>query len=275
MTFSKVKGWITLQNPRAEALGLKIGLLKGDRNYTKFIILGRSRTGSNFLRGFLKNHLQVISLGEIFRETDRIEFDSPYFSATKKIMVAYRSDPVEFLKNQVFRKFRPEIAAVGFKLFYYHASMPPFKQIWEHITNDETIHILHIKRNNMLATHLSRVQADQNNRWVNITGEKEKQSPVVIDPRICQEDFETTAQWEEEADERFKHHPMIQICYEDLVANMDRVMRNVQEFLGLEYQALTPQTYKQSALTPAQSISNYPDLKEYFSGSRWESFFSE
>ncbi len=275
MTLSKVKGWITLQNPRAEALGLKIGLLKGDRNYTKFIILGRSRTGSNFLRGFLKNHPQVISLGEIFRETDRIEFDSPYFFATNKIMAAYQSDPVDFLKNQVFRKFRSEIAAVGFKLFYYHASMPPFQKIWEYITNDETIHILHIKRNNMLATHVSRVQADQNNRWVNITGKKEKQSPVVIDPLECQEDFETTAQWEEEADQRFKNHPMMHISYEDLVANMGGIMQRTQEFLGLEYEELTPQTYKQSALTLAQSISNYPDLKEYFSGSRWESFFNE
>lgn len=264
-----------MKNPQAEALAIKMGLLKGSKDYTRFIILGRSRTGSNFLRGFLKNHPQVISLGEIFRETDRIEFDSPQYSATSRVLATYQSDPISFLDKYVFRKFRPEIAAVGFKLFYYHASNPPYQQIWDYVTKDKAIHILHIKRDNMLATHVSRIQADQNNRWVNITGEKEKQSPVFIDAQKCQEDFETTARWEEDADARFKDHPIMSISYENLVANTHKIMENIQDFLGLEIQALAPQTYKQSRLTLAESISNYSELKKYFSGSRWESFFSE
>ncbi len=34
--------------------------------YTKYILLGRSRTGSNFLRGLLSSHDQIVCYGELF-----------------------------------------------------------------------------------------------------------------------------------------------------------------------------------------------------------------
>lgn len=275
MDKAKIKGWLTLNNPHAEALAIKLGFVKGSQDYTRFIILGRSRTGSNYLRGFLKNHPQIISLGEIFREPDRIEFDSPYFPDDGDYINQYKNKPSEFMQNVVFRKFKTEIKAVGFKLFYYHAAEPPFHQIWDTIQTDRDIHILHIKRNNMLETHISRIKADQSNSWVNVTGEKERQRSVFVDPLKCQQDFETTQRWEEEADERFKYHPILQISYENLAENTSSVIAEVQQFLSVDAHKLEPKTYKQSELSLAKSISNYHELKAHFANTRWEIFFVE
>ncbi len=275
MNLNQLKGWLTLQNPKAEKIALDLGFLQGSQAYTRFIILGRSRTGSNFLRGFLKNHPEVISLGEIFREIDHIEFDSPYFSENQTILSAYQNDPVNFLRKNIFRKFRPNIKAVGFKLFYYHASSAPYNQIWDYLIQQNDIHVIHIKRRNILQTHISRLKAVQNNQWVNTNGKKEKQISVIVNPDEAKNDFETTRQSEMNADQQFSLHPLLQIAYEDLVDDPDTAMQNIQGFLGLTDQPAQPQTYKQSHLSLAESITNYDSLKAYFAKTEWSVFFEE
>jgi len=50
-------------------------------------------------------------------------------------------------------------------------------------------------------------------------------------------------------------------------------MKRIQEFLGVDYEAVQPATYKQSRLPLAVAISNYAELKERFNGTPWEMFF--
>jgi hypothetical protein len=42
------------------------------RDYTRFIILGRSRSGSNYLRGLLNSHRRIVAFGELFRSDEAI-----------------------------------------------------------------------------------------------------------------------------------------------------------------------------------------------------------
>jgi len=271
----EIKGWISLKKPKAEKIALNFGIIKGHKDYTKFIILGRSRTGSNFLRGLINNNSQVISVGEIFRNEDRIDWDSSTFETNSAVLALYQEDPARFLNKYLFRKFPFEIKAVGFKLFYYHAQNPPFLNIWRHLEDDKEIHILHIKRKNLLQTHISRIRASQNDSWVNTTGEKEQQTSVYVDPINCLKDFEQTRKWELDADYKFQQHPKLEIYYEDLSNDYEAVLKSVQSFLGLSPFPAQPRTFKQSALTLAESISNYEDLKEYFKNSIYENFFVE
>src|SRR5690606_16569148 len=62
------------QAPSLRNLALDLGLVDGHTDYTRFIILARSRTGSNFLRGMLNSHPQVLTYGEIFRNDDQVDF---------------------------------------------------------------------------------------------------------------------------------------------------------------------------------------------------------
>lgn len=271
----EIKGWISLKKPKAEKIALKFGIIKGHKDYKKFIILGRSRTGSNFLRGLINNNSQVISVGEIFRNEDRIDWDSANFETNATVIEMYKKDPVQFLNKYLFQKYPLDIRAVGFKLFYYHAQNPPFLDIWRHLVEDKEFHILHIKRNNLLQTHISRIRASQNDSWVNTSGVKENQTAVYVDPINCLKDFEQTRKWEFDADQKFQQHPKLEIYYEDLSNDYESVLKSVQSFLGLSTFSAQPRTFKQSAFSLTESISNYGDLKEYFKNSVYAKFFNE
>jgi len=275
MMIKKLKGWVFLNKPKAEKIALNLGLIKGQTDYTKFIILGRSRTGSNFLRGLINNDSQVISVGEIFRNEDRIDWDSPLFETNSSILRLYQKDPIHFLTKYLFRKYPVTIKAVGFKLFYYHAQNPPFQDLWRHLVDDKDIHILHIKRKNLLRTHISRIKASENDSWVNISGENEKQIAVKVDPIACYKDFEQTRQWEIDADKKFQNHPKLDIFYEDLSKDFESILKSVQEFLGLSSFSAQPRTFKQSTYSLKESITNYEELKKYFKNSTFEIFFDE
>lgn len=272
---SKLKGWIALTKPKAKKMALDLGLVKGHKDYTKFIILGRSRTGSNFLRGLINNNPQVISVGEIFRNEDQIDWDHSQYETNSSVLEMYQKDPVNFLEKNLFRKYPMDIKAVGFKIFYYHAEKSPFHKIWDYLENQKEIHILHIKRKNLLQTHISRIKANANNSWVNTNGEKEKQVAINVDPVACLKDFEQTRRWEHHAEELFQNHPKLDIFYEDLSNDYQPVLKTVQEFLNLDYFPVQPQTFKQSVLSLSQSISNYEEIKNYFKNSPYQEFFNE
>ena len=65
------------------------------------------------------------------------------------------------------------------------------------------------------------------------------------------------------------------VIYEDLCTNYVERMREVQEFLGVQYESVVAGTYKQSKQPLAQAISNYQELRNCFRGSVWEDFFEE
>lgn len=76
-----------------------IQMLFWNYNYKKFIIITRSRTGSNLLISLLNNHPEIEAHGEIFR---RLNGKTP-----KEIMANYFSQKPNRIKY------------VGFKIFYY------------------------------------------------------------------------------------------------------------------------------------------------------------
>lgn len=53
---------------------IDIGLLEGQSKYTKFVILGRARTGSNLLRGMLNTHNHVMVFRELYRNEGVIDW---------------------------------------------------------------------------------------------------------------------------------------------------------------------------------------------------------
>lgn len=262
-------------NPQLKKFALDLGLLKSRTNYTRFIILGRSRTGSNYLRGLLNSHPAVWTLGEIFRNEDVIDFDHPDFVLNSQILSLYQSEPEKFLESIVFRKVPAEIQALGFKLFYYHARDGSFSRLWRALEQQTHIHILHIKRRNILRTHVSRENAQKTGIWVNTSGEKEEVQSYNLDYQTCLEDFIRTRQWEQEADQFFQHHPVYEIYYEDLVENTPRHVQEIQKFLGLPFHPVQAKTYKQIQKPLSEIIANYAELKQKFAGSEWANFFED
>lgn len=260
---------------KLKTVGLEVGLIPSTLNYTKFIILGRSRTGSNFLRSLLNSHPAALVLGEIFRNQDTIDFDHPEFPTTERIIKIYQSDPEKFLKSVVFRKIPAKFQALGFKLFYYHAREKPFSRIWQSIKDQKDIRIIHIKRRNILRTHLSRENAVKTGQWVNTNGKETHLQSYQLDYDALLNDFVQTRQWELQADSFFSAHPMIEVIYEELSENTDEQIRRIQLFLGLPEFPVQAQTYKQIQKTLSEIIENYEDLKFKFRNTEWSPFFDD
>lgn len=257
-------------------LAYNFGILPSHTDYVRFIILGRSRVGSNFLRSLLNSHNQVRIFGEIFRNSDAIDWDMAGFQTTPAQLKLYQNDPVEFYEKQVFCRQPKSIAAVGFKIFYYHApENSQFAGIWSHMQNQESLRVIHLKRRNILQTHLSRKRAVITDSWVNTDGKKEKSQPIMLDYDELLADFEQTRRWEDEFDTRFARHPLFNLSYEDLSADPSSVVNKLQAFLSLESQPLTAKTHKQSSMHLSAEIINFTELKKRFSGSPWEGFFED
>lgn len=276
LTIQKMKDIIRLRDPQTRNLALDLGLMKGHWDYTRFIILGRSRTGSNLLRGLLSSHASVTIFSELFQNREAISWGLPYYSTSSKILKKFQNEPVKFLKEQIFRKVPVSTRAVGFKIFYYHAQEGSWKAVWDYLVDNKDIRVLHIKRQNILRTHLSKVRAEQSGKWANISGKAEEVKPVHLDFDQLVQDFTRTRSMEEAGDELFKEHPILEINYEKLAADYKNEFVHIQDFLSLENWPITPQTYKQAREASLSSaIENYDELKQRFTNTPWQSFFED
>jgi LPS sulfotransferase NodH len=262
-------------SPQLKNFVLDLGLVDGHRDYTKFIVLGRSRSGSNLLRGLLNANSQVVTYSEMFKDPQTIGWDFPGTPQSGKVLERFQHQPIDFMEQDLFKKMPKSVGAVGFKIFYYHAYGTGLEPVWQYLKSHQEVHVLHIKRQNILKTHLSRVRASVTDSWINLTGEEEEAPAVELNYAECLADFQQTRAWEEEHDQMFSSHPLMEIIYEDLARNYAERMAEIFRFLGVEFQPVQPQTYKQTSKKLSESISNYWTLKSQFAGSPWETFFTE
>jgi LPS sulfotransferase NodH len=246
--------------------------INGHHNYARFVILARSRTGSNLLRSLLNEHSQAKVYSELFRSETDIDWGFPDVHS-QAALTLYQKDPVAFLNKRIFGKNPRSIKAVGFKLFYYHAGFDKGKQLWDYLVSEKDIKIIHLKRKNILATHLSRKKADITDAWANITGKPDEEVQFTLDYEECLQDFIRTRSWEQEFDQLFSHHPLLEVVYEELSNSYTGEIKRVQQFLGLPEEQVAPKTHKQGFLPLSEAIYNYQELKDRFSGTPWEEFF--
>lgn len=259
-------------------LALNYGLLGGNSNYRRFIILGEARSGSNFLRGLLNSHPHVVVFGEIFRFFDNIGWELPDYESyrqTQQLISLMQRDPVAFLESRVFETFPSSITAVGFKLFYYHAQEDSRRIIWQHLRSTTNIYIIHLKRRNSLRALLSRKKAHITNKWANHRAPEKDTLSIEITTEECLEQFTWSREMWTEYDRFFVDHPKMDLFYEDLEMDFEKGTHRALAFLGVSPRRLSPNTYKQASQPLSEAISNYALLKKHFKETEWGLFFEE
>lgn len=266
-----------LENYYLRKIAIDIGALNGRSDYVKFIILGAGRTGSTFLKGLLNSHSRIVCFSEIFQKKSQINWGLPGFLKSGGKLALHRDNPVGFLNDHIFCRQPSNIAAVGFKMFYYHAPNSWGEPIWSFLKEREDIRIIHIKRKNILKTHLSLKRAEMTDVWVKKTKKDAEEAPftITLDYGECLDSFINIREFEKNYDAFFRSHPKIEVFYEDLAKRREPVMRRVQDFLCIRREPTKPDTVKQSTRPISRIVSNYPALKERFKGTEWESFFVE
>lgn len=260
---------------------LNIRPINGHLEYVRFIILGRRRTGSTLLRGLLSSHRQIISLGEIFQKYPHVDLQLPLYRESKSLLSLGLSDPIEFLETKVFRKYPRLISAVGFKIFYNHAQNEHWKSVWEHLKSQKDLKVIHMKRKNILRTILSTKVAARlagtrhAGTWIDISRPPEDNSELFLDYEECLRRFTRIRENERAHDILFGNHHKMEVFYETLSGDYHREMKRIQEFLGVNHEAVKPITYKRASQPLHKAISNYFELKERFKETPWEEFFDD
>src|SRR5690606_26460474 len=111
----------------------------------KFIVLSRSRTGSNLLISFLNSHPNIRARGEMFARLNG-----------------------KNCKDVLARGFARQpfyVKATGFKIFYYHPMDDDSGHVWDVLAELDDLRIIHLKRRNILRTLISRKIADTQGVW--------------------------------------------------------------------------------------------------------------
>jgi LPS sulfotransferase NodH len=255
--------------------GLDRRLVPGHDSYTRFIVLGRPRTGSTFLRSALNNHRELFTFGELFRH-DQISWEPHLGRPAPRVIDYYSNHPVEFVENRVYRSYPAHIRAVGFKIFYHHAHKEFNEPIWSYLYANPHIRVVHIERRNLLKTYVSHKLAFLTGTW-KLTKENGRSATPAISLTYeeCEEEFRTATEQEQSYATRFANHPVLMLVYEDLVKYFDREVERLEDFLGVTRLTIQPTTLQQSKRPLSQQIVNYHELKEQFQNTRWAEFFVE
>lgn len=259
---------------RVRKRALNLGLY-GHRRYTPFIVLGRSRVGSNLLRGLLNAHPQVVAYGEVFRDAQSRDWDHVGYFQTEAMGTLVQRDPAGFLDREMFARYPRFVRAVGFKLFYYHARERGLDAVWPYLCGRQDLRVIHLTRQNILKTHLSRKRAALTGQWVKTAAAPSRGSAVELDYDECLRDFVETRTWEEAADREFTGHQVFRLEYERLADDYSSEMLAVQDFLGVDRHPVQPSTSAQSREPLSASIANYDELKDRFRGTPWVEFFTD
>jgi len=218
--------------------------LHGDGDYTKFVIVCRSRTGSNMLIDLLNSNPQVRTHGEMFRTLKGKS------------------------SSELYKAIFPDKSAktIGFKLFYYHPLDADGSPVWNYLLNDGKIKVLHLQRKNLLKVHLSRLIAGKTGKWL-IKSDSPRHSDltekkVSINLTEMFGDFLKTNEQIQMIDDQFSGHSVLTIYYEDLIKKTNLEMRKVFSFLGTPQTITTTNLEKQNPEKLSELIVNYEEVEE-------------
>ena len=231
----------------------------GNINYKKFVIISDARTGSTLLMGLLNSHPEIIAEGEIFKRLRNI-------------------NSIE-LWNDVFRSRPKKIRWVGFKLFYDHPWNSDDRTVWNLIEEDKDIVIIHLVRENILRSYISKQIGLKTKKW---TENKKKPNTLTVDQKRvkiniedCIANLSQIDQKERETREKYKNHKLIPVSYEELSNDKSKVMRCIFNELEVKNKILSTSMLKQNPEKLRDLIVNYEELYSALEDTRWISFLDE
>lgn len=204
-----------------------------------FVILCRSRTGSNWLGSLLNSHTDIFCLGEIFRP--------------KCWLKRYLQLVLLFLV-----KIPKPRMVVGFKLFYYHKIFGmPLEKGWGFLMKHD-VAIVHLIRRDILSVICSRERALKTNDWYKKSTQDSRRSfdPIELDIVQVKREIRETLEFVDLARKYFRKGRYIEVSYEDLVIDRTVQLKRIQNFLGVCPTDLVSNLVKQNVKPSFEDITN-------------------
>jgi len=238
------------------------------------VLIGTARAGTNLVRSLLNSHAKITVFGELFRHYDRIGWDMSGCCTSESTIQLYHDDPGKFLNDVVFRSAKSKDDLIGFKIFYYHARNDSRSAVWDFLTSQKKIKVLHVMRQNKLAMYFSLRLAHMSGEWTGKTEDRGKKWKLNLAYEDCLKYFLETTAWEKWVQREFRNHQVYNVIYEKLEECPEFEMSKVLQFLRVPIEPLTTTLRKQNQMLLRDCISNYAELKEKFRQTPWEVYFT-
>lgn len=240
------------------------------------------------LRTLLESHPALVCQSEVFNSDDP---DLPY---------PLTLGTAEILDRWVYGDRGDHCQAAGFVLQIYHPrglkafpgirENPAWDNIWELLEEMADLRVIHLRRENGLARHLSHILARRTGRWHQWNPEKlhqvthlHKPGPtdqldseipeITLEPERLLLDFEEVEKLHLAVEERFSAGNYFPLSYEQLCHDPKTFGLSLLRFLDLEPAPLEPAVTKLETRPLSQRISNFEELKRGFKNTTWARYF--
>jgi LPS sulfotransferase NodH len=243
----------------------------------RYVIIGAERTGTNIVRDLLASHPAVFAGDELFNPVymrkEHIPWKLDLTSRLTELNGLRLSDPPKFLETLVGITEEHGYAAIGFKLLYGHGDGD--RRVLDYLIQHQTVHVIHVKRRNLLRRFLSEVRATRTGVWWASASAPAPAKPrITLDPATCISDFSYNRAKQAQYDAYFRNHPHIELTYEDVCADLAAARFHATTFLGLPPKgAVRIWSQKTGTDSLREAIKNYDDLKKELAD--WGEFFED
>lgn len=263
-------------------------------DYTRFLILGEGRTGSNLLVQALNSHPEIVCFREVFNWTHkRIDYQvAGYEEFATRDRGMRKEQPLQLLRERIFRDWPPPTLAVGFKLHYGHAF--GYEGLEEALVADQDLRLIHLRRKNMLRTYVSLMLAQRSGEWEkddsptprvrlrrlissakNALGGTDPLTRIHVSPAEFERFVVVHTLQGERYDGLFTTHAQLRLTYEDMVGNFEKAVGEAQDFLCVSHRKPETTLQKQRTRPLADQITNFRELRTHFVGTQHEAWFDD
>ena len=211
-------------------------LVSGTKAYQAFVILSTPRSGSTLLHTYLNSNLHIQSLGE-----------QPWRDLENTLVKDY------------FGPYPRMIRAVGFKVFYQFSIDKPYVALYNELKSRQGLKVIHLTRENKLAQYMSEELAWQKRTWTKKgTAVEDK---LVIDLTAFDAYLDKHVQLQAQCLKDFTDKSLLSLSYESLIDDSEKVLRDIQEFLGVPSRKLFTVMEKQSTQPLFELVENVDEVR--------------
>ena len=236
----------------------------------------------------LESHPALVCQSEVFNSDD------------PKLPYPLTLETREILDRWVYFDHGEQCKAAGFVLQIYHPGglkafpgireNPAWNNIWDLLQQMSDLRVIHLRRENGLARHLSHILARRTGQWhkwnperldevthlhkPDTTGSFDTDRPVIaLDADRLRQDFEEVDELHRAAEQKFSAGHYFPLSYEQLCRDPESIGASLLQFLNLEPANLEPAVSKLESQSLDRRIVNFSELKPVFNESPWSGYF--
>ncbi|WP_019304361.1 sulfotransferase family protein [Xanthomonas oryzae] len=234
------------------------------KQYTKFVIISTPRSGTHLLRTLLGSHPCIEMHGEAFNR-----FGQHLLPYTVQDTTAEH-----ILERHLFRPYFEYVQAVGFVLFRDLDSEWGGVNVWETLAGLPDLKIILLDRRNRLERMFSLKKSLLDHVWY--VGRDDERARGYVRLSVAQKelvdfidhDLANRAAF----CERFGHHDILSIEYEQLLDNPESTHAELLAFLGVSVVRLEPGTGKKETASISSIVENDAQLRSSIRGTPYERY---